>query len=229
MSNTTRLFSNANDAFEHWNQIEPKHRWSQLQSAKIALTTELCAGFEYQLLHASRHVGEPVSLISPTGETNELYTQGRGVAVVVIDSTADNSYSASMAIITAILIAGNSLIVCCDDTRLTKWLTHFGRELTQVTHLLQVCERRLAADLLQHDVRNLAYIGTKETAIELNIALAAKPNAITLLVAETNLVELPTALDPTLVLWFITERVRTINVTAIGGNALLLELGNNAH
>ncbi|MGO3799410.1 MAG: 1-pyrroline-5-carboxylate dehydrogenase, partial [Vibrio casei] len=32
--------------------------------------------------------------------------------------------------------------------------------------------------------------------------------------------------DPSLVLSFITERTRTINITAVGGNATLLELGD---
>lgn len=229
MSNSATLFSKANDAFEHWNRLTPTQRHAQLQQAKVGLSNELSSALDYQLMHASRYVGEPISLVSPTGETNELYTQGRGVAVMVIDASTQATYQAAMAIMTAILFAGNSLIVCCDDAHLRQLLTRTAQEFADVEHLIQVCNRSLSAPLLQQDIRNLAYVGEKATALDLNKALAAKPNAITLLVAETDLVTLPTALDPALVLWFVTERVRTINVTAIGGNALLLELGNNAH
>ncbi|HAS64519.1 MAG TPA: 1-pyrroline-5-carboxylate dehydrogenase, partial [Vibrio sp.] len=41
-------------------------------------------------------------------------------------------------------------------------------------------------------------------------------------VSETDLVTLNVAHDPHLSLRFITERTRTINITAVGGNATLL-------
>ncbi|MCO4788283.1 1-pyrroline-5-carboxylate dehydrogenase, partial [Vibrio cholerae] len=53
--------------------------------------------------------------------------------------------------------------------------------------------------------------------------------AIVSLVSETDLLTLPVAHDPHLSLRFITERTRTINITAVGGNATLLELGVDTH
>jgi delta 1-pyrroline-5-carboxylate dehydrogenase len=229
MSTNVTRFSDAHRAFNQWHLLEIQQRETQLNKIKKHLAPPLLSAFEYQMLHASKHVGSTISLISPTGESNELYTQGRGVAVMLIESTEEQGYPAVIAMLTAILTAGNSLIVCCDDESLNKLLNLISQDLNETNHLVQLSNRESYSELLQQDIRNFAFIGSKQNAVKLNTELAAKPNAITLLVAETDLVSMPRSLDPALVLWFVTERVRTINITAIGGNAMLLELGNSAH
>ncbi|MFA0070912.1 1-pyrroline-5-carboxylate dehydrogenase, partial [Vibrio breoganii] len=71
--------------------------------------------------------------------------------------------------------------------------------------------------------------GNSQTAQAINLQLAKRDGAIVGLVAETDLATMNVANDPHLSLRFITERTRTINITAVGGNATLLELGSEAH
>jgi delta 1-pyrroline-5-carboxylate dehydrogenase len=83
--------------------------------------------------------------------------------------------------------------------------------------------------LLESDVRSIGYVGNPEVERTINRQLAKRTGAIVSLTSETDLVSIPVAHDPHLALRFITERTRTINITAVGGNATLLELGSEAH
>ncbi len=82
---------------------------------------------------------------------------------------------------------------------------------------------------LEEDIRNFAFVGSEQDVLGYNKKLALRSGAITALVSETDLEALPQSQDPKLVLRFITERTRTINITAVGGNATLLELGSDGH
>ena len=85
------------------------------------------------------------------------------------------------------------------------------------------------ASLLEQDVRVVGYVGNPATEHNINLQLAKREGAICQLVSETDLSTMQIAHDPLLSLRFITERTRTINITAVGGNATLLELGNDKH
>ena len=174
-------------------------------------------------------VAETQSLPGPTGETNELYAQGRGVSVLLADSKQENTRKAVSAMLAALLAAGNSVIVCTDDSAVTDLISTLSQSAILPQGVLQFIAKESYSELLQQDIRNFAFIGEKQTTHELNKMLATRPYTITTLVAETDLQSLPYSRDPMLVLRFITERVRTINITAIGGNAMLLELGNDSH
>ena len=94
---------------------------------------------------------------------------------------------------------------------------------------MQVGSYDAAKQLLSGDVRSVGYVGNSQTAQAINLQLAKRDGAIVSLVAETDLTAMHVAHDPHLSLRFITERTRTINITAVGGNATLLELGSEAH
>ncbi|MCV5886981.1 hypothetical protein OFN71_27590, partial [Escherichia coli] len=81
----------------------------------------------------------------------------------------------------------------------------------------------------ESDVRSVGYVGYSQVEHALNLQLAKRDGAIVGLVSETDLESPKLAHDPHLSLRFITERTRTINITAVGGNATLLELGNETH
>ncbi len=229
MSQQLPMFEAALEAFEEWRLSEPQARSLVLETLKKKVPSELATAFDYQLFHGKKIVEDCQSLISPTGETNELYTQGRGVAVLLVDSADKSANQAAIAVLVSLLIAGNSVVACTDNKELTKLLTTLSEDTAMPENLLQVSSREDYSAFLHLDIRNFALIGDSQTAIAINKELAAKPNAITSLVSETDLVALPNAKDPMLTLRFVTERVRTINITAIGGNAMLMELGSDKH
>ena len=57
-------------------------------------------------------------LVGPTGETNELYIYGRGVALIIQDDDSVLLQKAVIAQLTAALVAGNSAVYCSDDAEL---------------------------------------------------------------------------------------------------------------
>ncbi|MCQ1059329.1 1-pyrroline-5-carboxylate dehydrogenase [Photobacterium sp. DNB23_23_1] len=228
----TSILDRYNDsftAFESWNLTDFSDKKQALHQLGNQLPAALANVFQYQFNHAEAVVAEPQSLTSPTGETNELYTQGRGVSIVLVDSGAPNCSRALVAMLAALLSAGNSAIICTNDNEIEALFEPFKSQHQSIANLVQFVPKEQYAALLKFDIRNFVYIGDQAKTVELSTELATRSNAITAMVAETDLENLPLSKDPMLVLRFITEKVRTINVTAVGGNAMLLELGSSAH
>lgn len=223
------FYTGSLDAFEKWNLTDFCDRKTALTELAEFLPEKLKNVFEYQLKHAEKVVSSPRSLVSPTGETNELYTQGRGVGVIVFDTEQAESTVALVAMMSALITAGNSLIICSDNI----WIKELAEKSFTLSsapqNLIQIVSKERYADLITKDIRNFVYIGNVNRTAELSQTLAMRPNAITSMVTETDFKTLPNSKDPKLVLRFVTEKVRSINITAIGGNAMLLELGNTTH
>jgi delta 1-pyrroline-5-carboxylate dehydrogenase len=131
--------------------------------------------------------------------------------------------------ITCALIAGNSVVICSDNTEFNQLVNHAVASATFPSNLVQVVAYDASSPLLDSDVRSVGYVGYSQVEHALNLQLAKRDGAIVGLVSETDLESPTVAHDPHLSLRFITERTRTINITAVGGNATLLELGSDAH
>ncbi|KJY84513.1 1-pyrroline-5-carboxylate dehydrogenase [Vibrio galatheae] len=225
-------FSDAFSAWESWNLTNFDSKSECLLAFKQALQQvqpELASVVSYHIEQASALIAETHQLVGPTGETNELYTAGRGVAVVIQDDTRPQAKQAVVAQISAALIAGNSIILCSDDDELCQSIEAAYVQSSLPTNLVQLAALDAYHQLLDSDVRSIGYVGNTEVARSINRQLAKRSGAIVSLTSETDLVGIPVAHDPHLALRFITERTRTINITAVGGNATLLELGNDAH
>jgi len=222
-------YNASRSAFESWNLAGFAQRKAMLALFSAQLSDKLQDVFDYQQNHAATVVAAPQSLVSPTGETNELYTQGRGVGVILVDSEAPECDTAVVAMLSAMLAAGNSVILCCDNSQVNGLIEAATAKHTLPVDLVQIVARAQYSELLNLDIRNFVLIGNAASTAEVNQALAARQHAITALVAETDLETLEHSRDPKLVLRFVTEKVRSINITAIGGNAQLLELGNSTH
>ncbi|MFB9215935.1 1-pyrroline-5-carboxylate dehydrogenase [Vibrio sinaloensis] len=225
-------FSDAFSAWENWNLTNFDSKSECLLAFKQSLQQakpELAAVVSYHIEQASALLAETHQLVGPTGETNELYTAGRGVAVVIQDDDSQSGNNAVVAQVTAALIAGNSVILCSDDKELCKQLEAAYTQSSLPTNLVQFASLDAYHQLLESDVRSVGYVGNTEVERSINRQLAKRDGAIVGLVSETDLVATPVAHDPHLSLRFITERTRTINITAVGGNATLLELGSEAH
>lgn len=225
-------FSDAYSAWENWNLTDFDSKSECLLAFKNALQERmpgLAGVISYHLQQASALLAQPHQLVGPTGETNELYTAGRGVALLIQNDQSEKAQRAFVAQLTAALIAGNGIVVCSDDLPLTQALQAAFEQSSIPANLIQFVSYDAYQQLLESDVRSVGYVGTTSVERTLNRQLAKREGAIIGLVSETDLDATPVAHDPHLSLRFITERTRTINITAVGGNATLLELGNETH
>jgi len=238
-------FSDAFLAWEQWNLTNFDYKCEQLLSLKAQLSEvlpSLAPVMSFHIQQASTLLAESHQLIGPTGETNELYTAGRGVAALVFEQDFNGDTTAQQAIIaqfTAALIAGNSVMLCSDDMALNQGIQTAIEQSRFPNNLIQVVSYDAYHQLLACDVRSVGYVGNSKIEHSINLQLAKREGAIVNLVSqvlvsnhlasEKDLATLTVAHDPHLSLRFITERTRTINITAVGGNATLLELGSDAH
>ncbi|USD67458.1 1-pyrroline-5-carboxylate dehydrogenase [Vibrio sp. SCSIO 43136] len=227
MPHLATCFSDAYSAWENWNLTQFDDRRDAVSSLKNELTPELAKVMTFHLEQAQSLIGEVHLMPGPTGETNELYTAGRGVSLLIQDDNSAPARQALLAQMTTAMLAGNSVVICSDDTELVEALEPNLSILP--LNVLQLQPHEASSQILECDIRSLGYVGTKEGARNLNQQLANRSGAIVPLISEYDLVMMPTAHDPNLSLRFITERTRTINITAVGGNATLLELGSDTH
>lgn len=232
MVHQVTCFTDALSAWENWNLTPFNIKSEHLLSFKLELKSampELASVVAYHLQRAAVLLAQPQELIGPTGETNELYTAGRGVTLLIQEDTSLAARQATLAQLCCALVAGNSVIMCSDDNTLTTALGSTSQGASLPFNLLQFVSVDAYQSLMESDIRCVGYIGTPSVECRLNQQLAQRSGAIVSLVAETDFITLPVAHDPHLVLRFITERTRTINITAVGGNATLLELGSDLH
>lgn len=225
-------FSDAFSAWENWNLTNFDSKSECLLAFKQALQSsesEIAPVVSYHIEQASSLLAHVHQLIGPTGETNELYTAGRGVALIIQDHTSAQAQQAVVAQLTAALIAGNSVILCSDDTDFSVLLESAYQHSSLPTNLVQFVPYDAYHQLLESDVRSVGYIGNAQVELTINRQLSKREGAIVSLISETDLAAIPVAHDSHLSLRFITERTRTINITAVGGNATLLELGSETH
>lgn len=229
MSMNNTVFSNSFWAWESWNLLTFDEKSEYLLSLEGHLKGKYQEAFQYQMVCSKHIVSHVYSLNGPTGETNELYTAGRGVGVLVVDTQHQNAPLAIGSILAAMLTAGNSVIICGGEGAMMEPLLSALKQANLPINLVQCISFDGYQDLLDEDIYNFAFVGSEQDLVGLNKQLALRSGAITALVSETDFDELPHSQDPKLVLRFITERTRTINITAVGGNATLLELGSDGH
>ncbi|MFO6423558.1 hypothetical protein [Motilimonas sp. KMU-193] len=232
--NKVTVFADAQQVWPSWNLAGFSARKPQLFEFYQALKQqqyELAEVCLFQLEQSAAVVAQPQQLVGPTGESNELYCAGRGVALLVVDPSSSTlaSQQSLIGLLTAALSAGNSAIICSDDLALNQVLVSAIKNAELPVQLIQIAAFDDYSGLLEYDVRTLSGVGSPALVQTINRQLAAKEGPIAHLIVETDPVALHQVNDPLLVLHFITERTRTINITAVGGNAHLLALGNDAH
>jgi len=218
-------FTNAFSAWENWNLTDFDSKSGALLSLKNALALtqpQYAAVVSFHLEQASNLLSFTHELVGPTGESNELYTAGRGVCLIAVEEVSEPARLATLAQCTAALAAGNSVVLCSDDSEFTQELEAAYQQSSLPVNLFHFASFDAVNQVLESDVRVLGFVGTQSGERNLNRQLASRQGAIVNLVSETDLVTLNVAHDPHLSLRFITERTRTINITAVGGNATLL-------
>ncbi len=190
--------------------------------AEAALTERLAR----QLLNDAEGLGATLEMPGPTGESNELYLTGRGVALVLGNPESSETLVACQLLAT--LACGNAAVLRWPGQE--RWLSQLVEALQQAgvpRALLAVDSDTPEPELIKHpDLRLVVTSCTPEQEISLNRALAMQEGVLLQLVAETDLQHCPLLTSPDFLLRLVTEKTRTINTTAVGGNATLLELGS---
>lgn len=162
----------------------------------------------------------PISLPGPTGESNTLVLDPRGILALLRDDSSSFAHWL-LSIITA-LAAGNAVITAVEEADLAEAEACIKALLAagMPQHLLAVIRLNCLTTLLAHT--ELA-----GAMIEVNSAL--KPLAGELIAArEGAILPLITApADERMLHRLVTEKTITINTTAAGGNASLMTMADN--
>lgn len=144
----------------------------------------------YYAAQARKHLAEPVELTGPTGESNQLFLEGRGPLLCI------SPWNFPLAIFTgqmaAALVAGNPVLAKPSlSTPLvaarTVDLFHQAGFPAESLHLLPTRARTLENTLLKEpQLAGILFTGSTETANHLNRVLANRPGPIVPLIAETG-------------------------------------------
>ncbi|PMH43114.1 hypothetical protein BCU68_03745 [Vibrio sp. 10N.286.49.B3] len=234
-------FTDSVDAWKQWSLVDFTFRSECLLSLceqvhhipefESALLTDV---IRYHIQHSARLVENPHELLGPTGESNQLYCMGRGVSLLIFDDSAHESvdrtqkysaYQAFIALLSTSILAGNAVVICCNNEDLNRTLASALHVASFPINLIQIRPLEDSFSFAQEDIASVGYIGNSVVEQRLNIHLAQRKGAIINLVSETCWDRPLICYDPNLALHFMTERTCTINTTAVGGNTTLLELG----
>ncbi|MCH8550988.1 MAG: bifunctional proline dehydrogenase/L-glutamate gamma-semialdehyde dehydrogenase PutA [Natronospirillum sp.] len=139
---------------------------------------------------ARHHFSEPMRLPGPTGESNELYYEGRGVFLCI--SPWNFPLAIFLGQISAALVAGNAVIAKPAETtsliaaRAVELYHQAGAPAT-VLQLLPGEGAVIGGALIPDErITGVAFTGSTETAHRINRQLAERTGAIPTLIAETG-------------------------------------------
>jgi RHH-type proline utilization regulon transcriptional repressor/proline dehydrogenase/delta 1-pyrroline-5-carboxylate dehydrogenase len=156
----------------------------------IAEVREAADFLRYYAAMARRLFGQPEQLPGPTGESNQLFLNGRGVFVCI--SPWNFPLAIFLGQVSAALAAGNAVIA--KPAEQTSLIGHLAVQLlhaagvpTDVLQYLPGDGATVGAALTRDPrVAGVAFTGSTETAWAINRALAARNAPIAALIAETG-------------------------------------------
>jgi RHH-type proline utilization regulon transcriptional repressor/proline dehydrogenase/delta 1-pyrroline-5-carboxylate dehydrogenase len=171
---------------------------------------------------ARAKLANPITLPGPTGEDNKLSLQGRGVVTLVI--TEQDSIDAAEKQMISALLCGCGLVICAADQQLP---------------ILQTLKQKMVKAGLPKNLLHIASIDSLVTIIHDNRIEAVVANSLDrdssalrqTMAARSGsiipLIEWPQRDNDYSfhwLLWFLSERTRTDNLVARGGNTQLFNL-----
>ncbi|WP_420230483.1 1-pyrroline-5-carboxylate dehydrogenase [Psychrobacter sp. ER1] len=176
-------------------------------------------------MSAAPSLDEMHRMTGATGESNDLYVTGRGKTMVIGGETA--RAMAVLGQLIAALLTGNEVILHCPSQ------DEMCNEAAKILHdtgisedVLSVANDSQTVTLLYIDrLAQVAVSGSRSEVQAVSQELANTDGILTQVISVTDMEGLSEMLTPDYLHRFVTERVKTINTTAIGGNASLLELG----
>jgi RHH-type proline utilization regulon transcriptional repressor/proline dehydrogenase/delta 1-pyrroline-5-carboxylate dehydrogenase len=171
---------------------------------------------------ARQRLAEPLQLPGPTGEDNRLSLHGRGPMLVAI--RACDSIEQVQPVINSALLSGCPVIVAADHSHsvATHGLQVQYQNAGLAQGLLQIIELDKMALLIGHnDVAGIVTNSSGTDTSALRQLMAERLGSI------IPLIEWPTSAEGFnyhWLLWFLSERTRTENLVARGGNTQLFNL-----
>ncbi len=171
---------------------------------------------------AREKLANPIQLPGPTGEDNKLSLHGRGVMVLVL--TVNDSIENAEKQIASALVCGCPIIAAIDKTHIAalNTLQQDYQHAGLAEALLQLEPLETLAELIQNNsVEGLIANTTNSDSTILRQAMAKRTGSI------IPLIEWPEnnqGYNYHWLLWFLSERTRTENLVARGGNTQLFNL-----
>lgn len=215
---------------EAWRLLSSTQRASYLEAAipKLALLTgdaNKARQLFNHLIKGASKLDKVQRMTGATGESNDLYVTARGKTMVIGAQSAK-----AMAVIgqlIAALLTGNEVILHCPSQ------SDMCNEAAQILYnagisddVLSVANDSQTITLLYIDrLAQVAVAGNHAEVQAISQELANTDGILTLVIPVMDMDGYTEMLSPDYLYQFVTERVITINTTAIGGNASLLELG----
>ncbi|MEL0622971.1 1-pyrroline-5-carboxylate dehydrogenase [Marinomonas arenicola] len=213
----------ADKVFEAWDSLGVEGRDEHLARTLTLFPEAQRKMAVWQIDNAQREIAETLTMVGPTGESNELSTQGRGAFLCLSNDDSEAAIVGLVGQVFAALIAGNPVITVGPKGQeiMDKIATSVPEGVIQ-----NIAESALDSIVEANNLAGIAILCDDAEAQVLNQRLAAKSGLICQLVIENDSQNLTTIAAPHYILRFVTERAISINTTAIGGNATLLELGS---
>ncbi len=185
-----------------------------LQEFALDLENTL-ANARKQLVAVEKYLHGPISLPGPTGESNRLYHEPRGLVVCYADK--DTSFNFWVLSIVSALATGNRVVTVVSEYFHDQALA-LTRELSQSHQaILQIIELQDLRDLLSRDEVDAVVIGNGcQRKAFINAELASRSGKLVPLIScyyEVNLIER-----------LIMEKTVSTDTTASGGNTVLMTL-----
>ncbi|WP_438462532.1 1-pyrroline-5-carboxylate dehydrogenase [Marinomonas sp. PE14-40] len=225
-TNNKTQIDKAMQAFPLWNQLGTEQRAERLTNSLNTLTGDARKMAQWQINNALAQIAAKQLMPGPTGESNLLSNQGRGVFISLITdihAQREQLFTAVVGQVYAALVAGNSVIHHGEmgQTLLASLDAYLPdgvlQEADQAEHQANLLDIRLAGVCALTDDKNL---------IEIKQILANKEGLLCQLVSETDFINYSNQTKPSFIHQFTTEQTISTNTTAVGGNATLLELGS---
>nr|WP_317198934.1 1-pyrroline-5-carboxylate dehydrogenase [uncultured Psychrobacter sp.] len=227
---TTEFKKNHAQVCESWRLLGAVNRAPYLEAAipKLALLTGNATKAKrlfHHLLNAAPKLDEVERMTGATGESNDLYMTARGKTMVIGGESATTM--AVLGQLIAALLTGNEVILhcpsqyeMCDEAAKILYDTGISDDVLSVANDAQTVTLLYIDRLAQ-----VAVAGNTSEIQEISQTLADTDGILTQVIPVSDMDGLSEMLTPDYLHRFMTERVITINTTAIGGNASLLELG----
>ncbi len=213
-------------AWEAWNALGVAKRIEKLSTATQTLEQPI-ANWIMQRISTAMPVA--VDLPGPTGEANSLHWSGRGIICVCADDTQempDNGvYDTAIAIQLFTALATGNAVILQDTSKYTHRLHAALLSAGVSENIVQLVSASLDELTQQEAFHAYAFCGTRDSLIPLNQKLAQRGGMLAQLISETQFDTYPTLTSLDYPWRFVTESTLSVNTTAVGGNATLLELG----
>ncbi len=231
---TTQTLQNAipkvKSAWEAWNALGVTKRIDNLSKPAKELNLPIAS---WLMDRISSTMPVVVELPGPTGEANSLHWSGRGIVCVCADVSTDadtdkmhsSAYDTAIAIqLFTALATGNAVVL-----QATHKYTHRLHTVLLSAGIPEAVVQLVSASLddltKQEAFHAYAFCGSSNSLISLNQKLAQRGGMLAQLISETQFDTYPTLTSLDYPWRFTTESALSVNTTAVGGNATLLELG----